>query len=462
MHIYNFLIINKLSGVTLLNKSYGLLEDADDSPFLFSAAMTAIQDLMTDIQIGRVNTIKTDDYHIIGEASDRFVIFCIGLFETNSIIINFLKKVGRSLETWIKHGDKLIDIDDTIANIIEVMFDQFVDLWGTFISRTGIFIDEEKLGYQSTTPYFDPNVELLLTGYFTSLSKSLSRHPHAFYDILPSGGSVLSVMMHRHGIRMIVYTYFEDLELQKAISNKQNFLNKAFSFIENHGKLIVQTEGIPEKLEEEWEKFNTELRESIIRRKDIDLDFLNNEEIINYFNGHLPDIIDCVIRGKPVALLCKDEINLDQIIDLLMYITGTSSGSAMFNEEEPQRITIFNSYELEKVKNLNYEIFDLTKRKLTISEDPSYIYKIWQRTYNPRRPVKDILSDLHIETGHIWDICLGILIQYIFGQSQDVIFDSIPKDEYGLLFNDLISWINPYVLLQVDRKKEPGEKKFNW
>ena len=78
-------------------------EDADDSPFLFSAAMIAIQDLMNDIKVGRIKTIKTEEYQILGEMTNRLVIFAIGIFESNNTIINFLR------------NKKLIDDEERIS-----------------------------------------------------------------------------------------------------------------------------------------------------------------------------------------------------------------------------------------------------------------------------------------------------------------------------------------------------------
>ncbi|MHA2169051.1 MAG: hypothetical protein ACXAB7_03970 [Candidatus Kariarchaeaceae archaeon] len=458
MQIYNFVIINRDSGVTLLTRNYGMFDDdADDSPFLFSAAMIAIQDLMNDIRVGRIKTIKTEEYQIIGEMTDRLVIFAIGVFESHTTIINFLRKVGDNLESWIDENDKLMIFDATLTNIINIMCDQFVNLWTAYTSFTGIFLDKNILGYQGITPSDDSTVESTLTGYFSRLPNTFASKAHSFYDILPTGGSVLCLFVPIAETQIIVYTYFENVDIKVIISNKQNFLNKSLEFILSHGEEIVKNEGITSETEEAWELFNTELKESMVQYSQ-NYEFFANETLFSRFGINLARLLDQFMIGRPVAVICPDDLG-SQIIDLLIYLTGTTSASFTLDEENPQRILCGQSVDHSHLKELNYIIFDINNPGM-IETDLEYFTLIWDQIYDPSRHIKNILSDLHVEILHIWDTCVGILIQHIFGQSPDVIFSSIPFSNQEKFVRRVINWINPYILME--EPKDVGFPKNNW
>jgi hypothetical protein len=433
----------------------------DDSPFLFSAAMVARQNLMSDIQVGRVKTIRTDEYIIVGEPSERLVVFAIGEFELNLALINFLKKVGSTIESLIEPDDKLMEFSSTVYNMIEVMIDQFVKVWGGFKSHTGILIDKEKLGFQYVTDQYDQQASLLITGYINALPSIYREKSHTFYDILPSGGSILCLMITYSNTRIIIYMYIEDLDLKVVISNKHTFINKTFEFINEFGLSIVEEEKISVQIEDAWEKYNTELRESFVQY-DLDYEFLQSNSILDRFNDYLPKILDELIRGKPVAIITSDE-HADQLINLIMHITGSISGSTYFAEDQPKRIIKCTYRDIQKVRALNYLVFNLDVAEAgRVGGKYSFFSEAWGRIYSPDRPVSDIIFDLRQEMMNIWDICIGILIQFIFGQNPQIIFDSLPKEEYIQLFRDIMSWINPYVLESTDEVRIISENKDNW
>jgi len=111
-NIYALLVLDLNSGLPVLNRSYMDDFENHDNVVLFSAAFSAIQSLLSEVKVGKVNFFSTYDYNVCISSNERYA--CVGIIPPPTIQTNtnnLLDEILSMFEDEVS-GNQIVQYDN--------------------------------------------------------------------------------------------------------------------------------------------------------------------------------------------------------------------------------------------------------------------------------------------------------------------------------------------------------------
>lgn len=465
MIIYSIIIVDARSGVPVYTyKPEGASNGSEDKDILFSGAMIAIQHLMKEFDGGKLQAIKTEQYDLIGETGERFVIFVIGKINNEKVVLDFIKKLVMFIETE-DFPDIIIELEENLILLIDTMIEQFNILWQEKDINANTLVYNERIGFQNIIEIQNSKLISFITGYLSNLPKTFLEDNHCFILKFDKNTHVLGVFFSSHQKIMVQIYIISDSNLQLISSNKHEYISLTTDFLDTNESLIELIDTDEENYNI-YSRLNAELSNKLshtLHNYSMDIDFLGISGILRAFDKYIPIIFGSLLTGVPLAVIADEIDYAKPILDTFVYVTGINNVDFSLTEFIPTRLTWCTEEEIKTADRRGYMILHLNKMKVQGGRNYKYFKQLWESIRDTQPDHRLRLYELRTICHDLWKDCDDILQDSI---SNGNIFDALRKkamfDEREEMLTDMINWINPHILNTALEKQQIIVNKLHW
>ncbi len=331
----SFMAIDKGTGLPIYSRSSSKAEE-ENKQILFSGIMTAVQNLIKDMDIGILNKITTEAYSIYGKEKGNFFLFFYGEIKKESVIDEILDYIGNFLD-YVPVGD-----DNKFPTDFERYLDGVVDQLFAIYSRENLQMQVYSyipaFGLESLYGSKDELITMHLINLIRNTIQKEKNQSMIMLDFLTSGAAlVVQIIFDEDSGKYILVTIKSDsLSTVDFITYRHKISHLVIEFIkDNKDQLYSSTEGTLVK-ELAFESFANKI-ENVLGNLPPKIDYLGMDVLLSMLRKNLPTILTQVTLGNSIYIT-GDKIAAEQVIALICYVTHVTDGSVEFSDEIPHRL----------------------------------------------------------------------------------------------------------------------------
>ncbi len=439
---FAFLVIDRDSGTPIMTEEMRFEDGLADS-VLLGGFVSAVSRLLEEIKLGQIKIVQTEEYTLISELSERFILVVIGEFTRSGLVLATLKKLGAFLDEHIPENIHFEDIPSEVISYVEDFLSQQSVLWTDSLIRSGILRRRGVAGFKVLSGDLDNESESELLSFLSSIVPTKLPNDLAFFLPLNNELIVLGyIYPHAEG-PIVFYTAFGKQMFHTMWSFKHVFSYVAKQTLEkNLDRLNVLQSNQAEILGvigEFTEQFKNHFSSEV---PSLELDLF--EVLIDLLDEDFGKLLANIQLGRPVAVYSSSAKDAEPLINLLSYVCEISSVSTDLSEEFPQRITWSPPDFKEIYLKLNYVLVNLVSGKVTNAIKVEY----WEnKTKSIFKHVPDgsRVNAFREEFHKVFSDAIIALNNILQGETISSVLKAVPDKRYQKLLKEVIASLNPLI-----------------
>ncbi len=438
---FAFLVIDRDSGTPILTQEMRFEDGLADS-VLLGGFVSAVSRLLEEIKLGQIKIVQTEEYTLISELSNRFILVVIGDFTHTNLVLSTLRSVGQFLDEHVPENIHLEDLPSEVISYVEDVLNQQSILWVDSPIKSGILRRRGMAGFKILTGDLPNEAESDLLSFLSSTVPTKLSNDLAFFLPLNQDFMLLGYL-YPHSQPLVFYTAFRKHMFHIMWSFKHVFSYVAKQVLEkNIDKLDAYQPNQPEVFEivgDFTEQFKNHFSNEV---PSLELDLF--EVLIDLLDIDFGKLLANIQLGRPVAVYSPSAKDAEPLINLLSYVCEVSSISTDLKEEFPQRITWSPPDFKDVYQKLDYVLVNLESGKVINTRKIEY----WERRTKAildQTPEGSRVNVFREEFHKVFSDAIIALNNILLGETLSSVLDSIAEKDYRKFLEKVISSLNPLI-----------------
>ncbi len=439
---FAFLVIDRESGTPILTQEMRFEDGLADS-VLLGGFVSAVSRLLEEIKLGQIKIVQTEEYTLISELSQRFILVVIGDFAHSGLVLSTLKALGKFLDEQIPKDIHLSELPSEVVSYVEDVLNQQSILWSDSPIKSGILRRRGLAGFKVLAGDLPNESESDLLSFLSSIVPSKISHDLAFFLPLSQDRIILGYLFPHSQGPIVFYTAFRRKMFHIMWSFKHVFSYVAKQVLEkNIDKLDSLQPDQPVVFDivgEFTEQFKNHLSNEV---PSLELDLF--EVLIELLDLDFGKLLANIQLGRPVAIYSPSSEDAVPLVNLLSYVCEISSTSTDLSEEFPQRVTWSPPDFKEIYLKLNYILVNLKTGKVINASKAEYWEHKTKAILN-KVPEGARVHAFREEFHKIFADALIALNNILLGETLSSVLESIPEKDYRRFLEKVIISLNPLI-----------------